>query len=95
MAKAHLIEFQTSRLQLRQWNKADRQPFAALNADPRVMQFFPASLSREQSDAMASRCEALIDEHELHIDQQQIRVPGFAQPIQYAANPGYADLSEG
>ena len=39
--------------------------------------------------------EALIDEHELHIDQQQIRVPGFAQPIQYAANPGYADLSEG
>lgn len=62
MAKAHLIEFQTSRLQLRQWNKADRQPFAALNADPRVMQFFPASLSREQSDAMASRCEALIDE---------------------------------
>ena len=39
--------------------------------------------------------EALIDEHELAIDQQQIRVPGFAQPIQFSANPGYADLSQG
>jgi len=39
--------------------------------------------------------EALIDEHELAIDQQQIRVPGFAQPIQFSANPGYADLSRG
>ena len=38
--------------------------------------------------------EALIDEHELAIDQQQIRVPGFAQPIQFSANPGYADLSQ-
>lgn len=41
---AKLIEFETERLRLRQWKAADREPFAALNADPRVMEFFPALL---------------------------------------------------
>lgn len=57
-----LIEFETERLFLRQWKAADREPFAALNADPRVMEFFPALLTRAQSDAMADRCESLIQE---------------------------------
>jgi RimJ/RimL family protein N-acetyltransferase len=37
---------------------ADRAPFAELNADPRVMEHFPATLSREQSDTLAARIEA-------------------------------------
>lgn len=49
------------RLRLRQWTPADRAPFAALNADPVVMEHFPAPLDRAQSDAMADRIEALID----------------------------------
>lgn len=57
-----LIEFETHRLFLRQWKPSDREPFAALNADPRVMQFFPSSLSRTESDAVADRCESLIQE---------------------------------
>lgn len=57
-----LIEFETERLFLRQWTPADREPFAALNADPGVMEFFPARLTRAESDAMADRCEALIRE---------------------------------
>ena len=56
------IEFDTERLQLRQWRAADREPFAVLNADPKVMEFYPASLSRPESDAMANRCQALIAE---------------------------------
>ncbi len=48
------------RLCLRQWTPADRAPFAALNADPAVMEHFPAPLDRAQSDAMADRIEALI-----------------------------------
>lgn len=56
------IEFETSRLVLRQWKPADRAPFAALNADPRVMAYFPARLARAESDAMATRCESLIRE---------------------------------
>ena len=46
-----IIEFQTPRLRLRQWRESDRGPFAALNADPVVMQFFPAPVTREASDA--------------------------------------------
>jgi len=57
-----LIEIDTYRLRLRQWCSADREPFAALNADPRVMEFFPALLSRDESDAMADRCQTLITE---------------------------------
>lgn len=57
-----LIEFETERLRLRQWRPSDRAPFAALNADPRVMEFFPAPLDRHASDAMADRCQALIAE---------------------------------
>lgn len=56
------IEFDTARLRLRQWIDADHAPFAALNADPRVMAFFPAPLDRAASDAMAARCRALIAE---------------------------------
>ena len=55
-----LIEFETERLRLRQWKSADRAPFAALNDDKRVMEFFPSRLSRAESDAMADRCESLI-----------------------------------
>lgn len=45
------IEFDTARLRLRAWRDADREPFAALNADPAVMEFFPALQTRVQSDA--------------------------------------------
>jgi RimJ/RimL family protein N-acetyltransferase len=59
---AEIIEFETDRLRLRQWLATDREPFAALNADPRVMEFFPATLDRATSDAMADYCERLIAE---------------------------------
>ena len=52
------IELHTSRLLLRPWRTADREPFAALNADPEVMRHFPACLSREQSDRLLQRIEA-------------------------------------
>lgn len=53
-------ELRTERLWLRQWQTRDRAPFAALNADPAVMQFFPEPLDRVRSDAMAQRCQDLI-----------------------------------
>jgi RimJ/RimL family protein N-acetyltransferase len=46
-----IIEFETARLKLRQWRAADRDPFAALNADPEVMEYFPAPQARASSDA--------------------------------------------
>lgn len=56
-------ELHTARLRLGRWSPADRQPFAALNADPGVMEHFPAPLSREQSDARAAAIEAHFAEY--------------------------------
>jgi RimJ/RimL family protein N-acetyltransferase len=58
-----LIEFDTQRLRLRQWRQADREPFASINADPKVMEFFPSLLDRAESDVMADRCQSLIAEY--------------------------------
>jgi RimJ/RimL family protein N-acetyltransferase len=50
-----VAELRTERLLLRQWRDEDLVPFAALNADPETMRFFPAPPSREESDALAER----------------------------------------
>jgi RimJ/RimL family protein N-acetyltransferase len=44
------LEVRTPRLQLRQWRDSDREPLAAMNADPEVMRYFPSTQSRENSD---------------------------------------------
>lgn len=55
---AQIIEFETPRLRLRQWRESDREPFAAMNADPAVMEFFPALQSRASSDASIDAWQA-------------------------------------
>jgi len=45
----------TPRLVLRPWRDADRAPWAAMSADPEVMAFFEAPLTREESDAFVDR----------------------------------------
>jgi len=50
-----VYELETKRLRLRQWKEADKQSFAQLNANARVMAFFPQPLSRIESDALAER----------------------------------------
>ena len=57
-----IAELDTERLRLRQWRASDLTPFAGMNADPRVMEFFPARLDRTASDALAGRIEAKIAE---------------------------------
>jgi RimJ/RimL family protein N-acetyltransferase len=47
----------TRRLLLRPWRYADREPFAAMSADPQVMAHFPARLTRAESDALVERFE--------------------------------------
>ena len=53
-----MIESVTERLLLRTWRSEDRAPFAAMNADPAVMEFFPGVMPREQSDAFVDLIEA-------------------------------------
>jgi RimJ/RimL family protein N-acetyltransferase len=56
-----VAELVTNRLRLRQWQDPDLDAFAALNADPEVMRFFPDRLTRAQSDWFASNIRATID----------------------------------
>ncbi|WP_077343696.1 GNAT family N-acetyltransferase [Pseudocolwellia agarivorans] len=55
-----IIEPKTERLQLRQWTSNDLEPFFAMSSDPQVMKFFPKTLNRNESDAIAKKCESLI-----------------------------------
>jgi RimJ/RimL family protein N-acetyltransferase len=57
-----LIEFNTDRLRLRQWQDPDREPFARMSNDPRVMEFLPNLLDRATSDDMLDRLQTLIAE---------------------------------
>jgi|CXWL01.1.fsa_nt_gi RimJ/RimL family protein N-acetyltransferase len=50
-------ELRTARLLLRQWRDSDRAPFAALNADSQVREYFPGLLTKEQSDGLAEKLE--------------------------------------
>ena len=52
----------TDRLVLRNWRSSDQEPWAALNADPEVMEHFPATLTAEESAAMLAVHQALIAE---------------------------------
>jgi RimJ/RimL family protein N-acetyltransferase len=52
----------TARLVLRAWRDADKEPFAEFNADPRVMEFMPAPLTRNESDRFAERIAAAMVE---------------------------------
>jgi RimJ/RimL family protein N-acetyltransferase len=54
---------QTDRLLLRRWRGADREPFAAMNADPAVMEHMQGLLPRERSDDFVDRIEAHWDQH--------------------------------
>lgn len=51
------IVLRTDRLILRPFETADRAPFSELNADPAVMEWFPSTLTRAQSDDFADRID--------------------------------------
>jgi RimJ/RimL family protein N-acetyltransferase len=56
-------ELRTGRLLLRRWRETDRDAFAELNADPEVMEYFPDSLTREESDALVDHIEVGFEQH--------------------------------
>jgi RimJ/RimL family protein N-acetyltransferase len=52
------FEIRTDRLRLRSWRDDDFEAYAALNADPRVMEFYPSVVSREESRVRFDRWQA-------------------------------------
>jgi RimJ/RimL family protein N-acetyltransferase len=66
---------------LRRWRAADREPFALLNGDPEVMEFFPRVLERLESDAFVDRIEAGFSG--LGYGLWAVELPGEAEFIGY------------
>jgi len=64
------------RLILRRWREADRDAFAEMNADPRVMRFFPACLTRAESDATVDRIQKHFDVHGFGFFAAELRETG-------------------
>ena len=67
---------ETPRLRLRAWQESDREPFRRMNADPRVMEFFAAPLSPEESDALVVRIQAHTAQHGFGFFTIELRATG-------------------
>ncbi|MCB1114539.1 MAG: GNAT family N-acetyltransferase [Chlamydiia bacterium] len=52
----------TKRLILRPWKEGDKLSYAQMNADPKVMEFFPGLMTKEESNAQAERIQLGIEE---------------------------------
>jgi RimJ/RimL family protein N-acetyltransferase len=71
-----LVTLSSGRIRLRQWRDDDRETFAAMNSDARVMEFFPSLLTRDQSDAMVHYLRKYIDQNGFGL--WAVEVPGVA-----------------
>ncbi len=57
------IILQTERLILRPWKVEDLEPYAKMNADPKVREHFPSTLTKEESDREA---QIFMDSFQVH-----------------------------
>ena len=55
------VPIETPRLILRPWRDSDREPFARLCADPRVMEHFPACMTADEANALIDRATAYLE----------------------------------
>jgi RimJ/RimL family protein N-acetyltransferase len=68
-------EIRTDRLFLRRCLPADLEPFAAMNADPRVAEYLPTPLSRQDSEAFVARVQTHFEKHGFGL--WAVEVPGI------------------
>jgi 3-dehydroquinate dehydratase/shikimate dehydrogenase len=73
------VTLRTDRLILRPWRSEDRPDFAALNADPEVMEWFPSTMTRAESDAFVGRIQQHFDDFGWGL--WAVEVPGVARFI--------------
>ncbi|SDG73948.1 ribosomal-protein-alanine N-acetyltransferase [Sinosporangium album] len=79
----------TERLLLRRWTDADREPFAALNAGPEVMAYFPRTMTRDMSDRMIDRMVAESDTRGFGLGAVEVRDTGKFAGMTGLAVPGF------
>lgn len=80
------MTIRTKRLILRPWSEEDFEPFAQMNSDPRVMEYFPSILNHQESDDLAKRLSAKLEEQGWGL--WAVSVPGLSDFI------GFIGLSE-
>lgn len=80
---------ETPRLILRRWRITDREPFARMNADPRVMEFFPNPLTAEECNDAIDRLESHIDRHGFGLLAAELRSTGEFLGFIGLANPDF------
>lgn len=85
---AATITLETERLLLRRWRTADREPFARMNRDPRVMELLAGRLTRDKSDRLVERIERHFERHgfglwaaELRESSSLIGYVGLSVPV--------------
>ena len=76
------VTLSSGRICLRRWRDEDRETFAAMNSDARVMEFFRSRLSRVESNAMVDSIQKHFREHDFGL--WAIEVPGVAPFIGFA-----------
>jgi len=80
-----VAEVETQRLLLRRWRPSDLQPFAEMNADARVMEFFPSPLTEAESNASAARIQRPFDDHGFGLWAVEIPIERLSRHVLYRA----------
>ncbi len=80
--------FETARLRLRNWREEDRDLFHEINADRKVMEFFPFRRTRTESDMLFDRLRAMISESGLGFYAVALKETGEAVGFCGLAKPG-------
>jgi ribosomal-protein-alanine N-acetyltransferase len=70
------VAIETERMVLRAWQMSDREEFARLNSDVRVMEFMPACLSNAESDLFLDRIEQHFLKHGFGLYAVDLRESG-------------------
>jgi RimJ/RimL family protein N-acetyltransferase len=91
----------TERLVLRRWREDDRELFRAINADPRVMEYFPCVLPPADSDEVFERIQRHFERHSFGLWAAELRecgtflgfiglaIPSFDAPFMPAVEIGW------
>src|SRR6266513_151298 len=94
--KRPMTQLTTRRLRLRQWRAADLESFASLNADPLVMELMPRCLTRAESDELALRAAAEIEQRGWGLWAVQLRLapqaPELGPRLRHGGRRGVSPL---
>jgi ribosomal-protein-alanine N-acetyltransferase len=102
---------ETDRMILRRWRPEDIKPFSKITADPKVMEFFPSTLSETETEALIKTMEEKFDSNgfcfwatELKATQELIgfvglNIPGYETPftpcVEIGWRLGYSHWGQG